>query len=56
MVTADSDYICLSLQFVGLEANVEGRRSLQRLCDSEGRYFEATVDEMNIHPTSEPRI
>ncbi len=38
--TADSDHTCLGLQFVGLEANTEGRRSLQRLCDSEGRYFE----------------
>ncbi len=38
--TADSEHICLGLQFVGLEANVKGRRSLQRLCDSVGRYFE----------------
>ncbi len=38
--TADSEHLCLGLQFVGLEANTKGRRSLQRLCDSEGRYFE----------------
>jgi anti-anti-sigma regulatory factor len=41
--TADSEHICLGLQFVGLETNTEGRRSLQHLCDSEGRYFEATA-------------
>ena len=38
--TADSEHLCLGLQFVGLEANTKGRRSLQRFCDSEGRYFE----------------
>ena len=42
---ADSEHICLGLQFVGLEANTKGRRSLQRLCDSEGRYFEALAYE-----------
>ena len=39
--TADSEHLCLGLQFVGLEANIKGRRSLQRLCESAGRYFEA---------------
>ncbi len=39
-LTADSKHICFGLQFVGLEANTKCRRSLQRLCDSEGRYFE----------------
>jgi len=38
--TADSEHLCLGLQFVGLETNTKGRRSLKRLCDSEGRYFE----------------
>ncbi len=43
--TADSEHLCLGLQFVGLEVNPKGRRSLQRLCDSEGRYFEALACE-----------
>ena len=45
--TADSEHICLGLQFVGLETNTEGRRSLQHLCDSDGRYFEATAQGTN---------
>lgn len=44
-LTADSKHICLGLQFVGLEANTKGRRSLQRLCDCEGRYFETLAYE-----------
>jgi len=47
--TADSEHICLGLQFVGLETNTEGRRSLERLCDSEGRYFEALACGTGIH-------
>jgi len=43
--TADGGPIGLGLQFVGLEANTKGLRSLQRLCDSEGRYFETLADE-----------
>jgi len=42
---ADSEHIALGLQFVGLDVNPKGRRSLQRLCDSEGRYFEALACE-----------
>ncbi len=38
--TADDEQICLGVQFAGLEANIEGRRGLQRLCSVEGRYFE----------------
>ena len=36
--TADGKNICLGLQFVGLEANPEGRKGLQRLCSSTGIY------------------
>ena len=39
--TADGKNICLGLQFVGLEANPEGRRGLHRLCNSKGIYYEA---------------
>ena len=39
--TADGKNICLGLEFVGLEANSEGRQGLQKLCDSEGIYYEA---------------
>jgi anti-anti-sigma regulatory factor len=39
--TADGKNICLGLQFVGLEANSEGRQGLQRLCSSEATYYEA---------------
>jgi len=46
--TADSEHLCLGLQFVGLEVNTKGRRSLQRLCDSEGRYFETMVYEKPV--------
>ena len=38
--TADSEHICLGLKFVELEVNTEGCLSLQRLCESAGRYFE----------------
>jgi hypothetical protein len=41
--TADDEQICLGVQFIGLEANSEGHRGLQRLCSVEGRYFE-TID------------
>ncbi len=50
--TADGGPIGLGLQFVGLEANVKGRRSLQRLCDSEGRYFEALAYEKPVETGS----
>jgi anti-anti-sigma regulatory factor len=36
--TADGKNICLGLQFVGLEANPEGRQGLRRLCGSTGVY------------------
>jgi len=36
--TADGKNICLGLQFVGLEANPEGRQGLRRLCSSGGIY------------------
>jgi anti-anti-sigma regulatory factor len=36
--TADGKNICLGLQFVGLEANPEGRQGLRRLCSSTGIY------------------
>lgn len=36
---ADNKSVCLGVQFVGLEANPEGRRYLQWLCNSEERYF-----------------
>ena len=37
--TADGKNICLGLQFVGLEANTEGRQGLRRLCSSGGIYY-----------------
>ena len=39
--TADGISICLGLQFIGLEANPEGRQGLKRLCSSESIYYEA---------------
>ena len=39
--TADGKNICLGLQFVGLEANPEGRKALQKLYNPEGTYYEA---------------
>ena len=54
--TADSEHICLGLQFVGLEVNNGGRRSLQRLCDSDGRYFEALAYGAEVYPVSKPPI
>lgn len=36
--TADGKNICFGLQFVGLEANPEGRQGLRRLCSSGGIY------------------
>ena len=39
--TADGKNICLGLQFVGLEANPEGRQALQKLYNPEGKYYEA---------------
>ena len=41
--TADTENICLGLQFVGLAANIEAQRVLERLCDSEKRYFATTL-------------
>jgi len=39
--TADGIYTCLGLQFIGLQANPEGRKALKRLCSSESMYYEA---------------
>jgi anti-anti-sigma regulatory factor len=40
--TADGLNTCLGLQFVGLEANPDGREGLQKLCSSEeSTYYEA---------------
>lgn len=39
--TADGKNICLGLQFVGLEANPEGRQGLRELCGSRGVSCEA---------------
>jgi anti-anti-sigma regulatory factor len=36
--TADGKNVCLGLQFIGLEANPEGRQGLRRLCSSGGIY------------------
>ena len=38
---ADNKSVCLGVQFVGLEANPEGRQGLRWLCNSEERYYEA---------------
>jgi anti-anti-sigma regulatory factor len=37
----DDSSISVGLQFIGLEANPEGREGLQQLCDSMARYYEA---------------
>ena len=37
----DEKAIWLGLQFVGLEANPDGRKILQQLCDSMARYYQA---------------
>jgi anti-anti-sigma regulatory factor len=39
--TADGKNICLGLQFIGLEANPEGRQALQKLYNPKGKYYEA---------------
>jgi len=39
--TADGKHICLGLQFIGLEANPEGRQALQKLYKPERTYDEA---------------
>jgi len=39
--SANEKTIHLGLQFVGLEANPDGRKVLQQLCDSMARYYEA---------------
>jgi len=39
--TADGKSICLGLQFIGLEANPEGRQALQKLYNPEGTNYEA---------------
>ncbi|MHC4242458.1 MAG: PilZ domain-containing protein [Planctomycetota bacterium] len=38
---AENNSLCLGVQFVGLEANPEGRHSLRWICNSEERYYEA---------------
>ena len=40
---AENNIVSLGVQFVGLEANLEGKKSLRWLCNSEERYFEARV-------------
>jgi hypothetical protein len=39
--TADSKHICLGLQFIGLQANPEGRQALQKLYKPGCTYYEA---------------
>jgi anti-anti-sigma regulatory factor len=39
--SADEKTVHLGLQFVGLEANPDGRKVLQQLCDSMARYYKA---------------
>ncbi len=39
--STDEKTIHLGLQFVGLEANPDGRKVLQQLCDSMARYYQA---------------
>ena len=41
MPAADNNSVCLGVQFVGLEANPEGRQSLRWLCSSEEGYYQA---------------
>lgn len=38
--TADGEKICYGLQLVGLEASVEGRETLKRLCDIVEKYYQ----------------
>jgi anti-anti-sigma regulatory factor len=38
---AENDNVCIGVQFIGLEANSEGRQSLRWLCNSEERYYQA---------------
>ena len=44
--TADGQNICLGLQFIGLEANPEGRQGLQKLCNFGGTCYEPTENEI----------
>lgn len=52
--TADCEYMCLGLQFVGLGEDSPGRRSLKRLCASDGRYFAASASSMNNATAASP--
>ncbi len=45
--TADGENICLGLQFVGLEANPEGRQGLRRLC-STGSIYHAVKEHAAV--------
>lgn len=38
---ADEKSLCFGLQFIALEANPQGRKALQQLCDSMAQYYEA---------------
>jgi len=38
--TANADGVCLGMQIVGLEASVEGRETLRRLCNVVERYYQ----------------
>ena len=40
--TADEKNTCVGLQFVALEANPEGHYALERLCNSDSLFYEAT--------------
>ena len=39
--TADGKNICLGLQFIGLEANPEGRQGIRKLCNSDSTCYES---------------
>ena len=39
--TADGKNICLGLEFIGLEANPEGRQGLRKLCNSDSTFYES---------------
>lgn len=40
LLTADRGHVCIGLQIIGLESSVEGRESLQRLCDVVENYYQ----------------
>ena len=53
--TADNKSACLGLQIVGLEASLEGRKVLQRLCNVVERYYQINQSSAKQQDMQEPQ-